>query len=332
MKKILAIIGRDTKSGMRDFMIIYILIVPFIIAVILNMLTSSVSQSVLNLGVDESISQEELTYLEGYADVEVFSSEEALIDRVENLDDIYGIVRKGDKFEVIRQGNEKVEMHEMVTLLLDSMSNENIEVPISLTVSDVGWRLSPIKQYGGSLLAVFISVFGGMIILINLVEEKQENTLAAMNVAPVERSQYILGKAALGFFVPLVHVMGILLILNYGDINYLMAALITVSIALTSIIIGFTIGVNSDNVLAAISGMKMVILPILGSIFGAIYLSEGLHFLLYWSPFYWAFVALDDVILKQATWGGVLFSTGMIVLISIIVMGAMRKKISRGLK
>lgn len=332
MKKILAIIRRDTKSGMRDYMILYILAVPFIIAVVLNMLTSSVSQSVLSLGVDGTITGEDLEYIREYASVEIFKSEEDLIRRVENLDDIYGVVKKDGHFQVIQQGNEKVEMHEMVMLLLDAMSNEDIEVPMNLTVSDVGWRLSPIKQYGGSLLSVFISVFGGMIILINLVEEKQENTLAAMNVAPVERAQYILGKAALGFFVPLIHVMGILLILNYGDINYLMAALITLSIALTSIIIGFSIGVNSDNVLAAISGMKMVFLPILGSIFGAIYLVEGLHFLLYWSPFYWAFVALDDVILQQATWGSVLFSTMMIAIISIAVMLLLRKKIRRGLK
>ena len=332
MKKILAIIGRDSKSGMRDYMILYIIAVPFIIAVVLNMLTSSVSQSVINRGTDDSLTAEELTYIREYASVEVFESEADLISRVENLDDIYGVVKKDGTFEVIRQGNEKVEMHEMVSLLLDSMSNEDIEVPVELTVSDVGWKLSPVKQYGGSLLAVFISVFGGMIILINLVEEKQENTLAAMNVAPVERFQYIFGKAALGFFVPLIHVMGILLILNYGDINYLMAAVITLSIALTSVIIGFSIGVNSDNVLAAISGMKMVFLPILGSIFGAIYLREGLHFLLYWSPFYWAFVALDDVILRQATWGSVLFSTMMIVIISILVMLLLRKKIRRGLK
>jgi len=332
LKKISAIIGRDTKSGMRDYMILYIILVPFLIAVILNMLTSSVSQSILRLAVDDTLTSEEVSYLSEFAKVEEFGDEEDLISRVEALDDVYGVTKNGERFEVITQGNEKIEMHEMAMLLLDSLSNEDIEVPVELTVSDVGWKLSPIKQYGGSLLAVFISIFGGMIILINLVEEKQENTLAAMNVAPVKRVQYVLGKAALGFIIPLIHVIGILLILNYGNINYFMAALVTVSIALTSVIIGFTIGVNSDNVLAAISGMKMVFLPVLGSIFGAIYLREGLHFLLYWSPFYWAFMAMDEIILKEATWGNILFSTLMIIIISAVVMFAMRKKINRGLK
>ena len=332
LKKILAIMGRDTKSGMRDYMILYILVVPFLIAVILNMLTSSVSQSVLRFAVDDTVTEEDIAYLTQYAKVEEFQSEEALLERVEALDDVYGITKELGVFQVVTQGNEKLEMHEMAVLLLDSLSNEDIEVPVSLTVSDVGWKLSPIKQYGGSLLAVFISIFGGMIILINLVEEKQENTLSAMNVAPVKRIQYVLGKAALGFLIPLVHVIGILLILDYGNINYFMAALVTVSIALTSVIIGFTIGVNSDNVLAAISGMKMVFLPVLGSIFGAIYLREGLHFLLYWSPFYWAFMAMDEIILKEAAWGSILFSTLMIVLISSVVMLAMRKKINRGLR
>ncbi|MBO1264221.1 ABC transporter permease [Proteiniclasticum sp. SCR006] len=332
LKKILAIMGRDTKSGMRDYMILYILVVPFLIAVILNMLTSSVSQSILRFAVDDTVTEEEISYFTQYAKVEEFESEEVLLERVEALDDVYGITKDANGFQVVTQGNEKVDMQEMAVLLLDSLSNEDIEVPVTLTVSDVGWKLSPIKQYGGSLLAVFISIFGGMIILINLVEEKQENTLAAMNVAPVNRIQYVLGKAALGFLIPLVHVIGILLILDYGSINYFMAALVTVSIALTSVIIGFTIGVNSDNVLAAISGMKMVFLPVLGSIFGAIYLREGLHFLLYWSPFYWAFMAMDSIILKEAAWGSILFSTLMILLISSVVMLAMRKKINRGLK
>lgn len=332
MRKIFEILKRDLKSGLRDYMILYILVVPFLIAVILNAVTGSVSQSGLTLLVPESFRQEEVDYLKSYAKVTVLPSQEAVLDRVRDLDDVYGILKKGEEYEVLLQGNEKIPLADTVSLLLDGLKNQDLEVPMEVSVTDVGWKLSPLKQFGGGLLAVFISVFGGMIIMINLVEEKQENTLLAMNVSPVTRPQYLTGKALLGFLIPLVHVMGILFILNYGDINYLMAAAVTVSIALISVIIGFAIGVNSDNILAAISGMKMIFLPILGSVFGAIYLREPLQVLLYWSPFYWAFRSMNAIILKEAVWGDIALSTLMILGIAVVLLLMMRKKIRRGLR
>ena len=332
MKKIFEILKRDLKSGTRDSMILYILVVPFLIAVVLYAVTGSVSESGLTLLVPESLDSEETEYLEKFAKVTVVASEDAVAERVLDLDDVYGVLKKGDGYEVVAQGNEKINLQETVRLLLDGLKNRNLEAPVEVSVTDVGWKLSPIKQFGGGLLVVFISVFGGMIIMINLVEEKQENTLLAMNVSPVTRPQYLMGKALLGFLIPLIHVMGILLILDYGDINYLMAGVMTLSIALISVIMGFAIGVNSDNILAAISGMKMIFLPILGSVFGAIYLRESLHVLLYWSPFYWAFKSINEIILKEAVWGDIFISLGMILFIAAVLLLFMKKKIRRGLR
>lgn len=331
MKNILNILGHDIKSGLRDFMIIFVLIMPLIIAVILNMLTSSISQSTLNVGVDPSIGTEASTYLEKYAKVEHFDNENELRERVSAMDDIYGVIGTEGGYTVIRQGNEKAEMHELLELLLDSMVNEDIEVPLKLTISDIGWKLSPVKQYGGSLLAVFATVMGGMVIMMGLVEEKQENTLSAMNVTPMERWEYVAGKSLLGFILPILHCIGILYILDYGKIDYLQASVIILCIALTSVIIGFVIGVNNDNVIGAISSMKVTFIPLLASVFGAIYLSDKLQFLLYWSPFYWAFIALDAIILQQATWAGIALSSAMILIISLVVFLLLSKKIRRGL-
>ena len=130
----------------------------------------------------------------------------------------------------------------------------------------------------------------------------------------------------------MIHVLGILLILNYGPIDYVKAAVVILALALTSVIVGFAIGIRTDNVIGAISGMKMMFVPILASVFGAIYLKESLHFLLYWSPFYWAFRAMDRIILQTATWQAVLLPTGIILLISTVVMLLMAKRIRQGLK
>jgi len=332
MKKIWTIFRRDLKSSFRDSMVLYILVMPFLIAIILNLLTASTSGTALNVVVDPSVDTEVVEYLKTVGSVETVTDSDALIERVNRLDDIYGVSMENGDYLIHRQGNEKVEMQQVLQMALDTRDHSELLTGVEVTVSDVGWILSPVKRFGGNILAVFVTVFGAMVLMIHLVEEKQENTLAAMNVAPVERAEYVAGKSILGFLLPVIHVLGILLILNYGPIDYVKAAVVILALALTSVIVGFAIGIRTDNVIGAISGMKMMFVPILASVFGAIYLKESLHFLLYWSPFYWAFRAMDRIILQTATWQAVLLPTGIILLISTVVMLLMAKRIRQGLK
>lgn len=331
IRRIFAITKRDIKSGIRDYVIIYIIIAPFILALILKMLTASVGKTTINIAIDSSINKSLVEYLEAYGKVEVFDTIENVNRRVNDTDDFFGLVKGGGNYNIIQQGNELEGTVQILDYIINSYENQDLEVPVKVNISDVGWKLSPLKQYGGSLLIIFVTVLGGMLILINLVEEKQENTLTAVNVSSIKRYEYVLGKGMLGFLIPIIHTFGMLGILNYGKINYYMVSIVILSIALISVIIGFTLGVNNDNVIGAIAGMKMLFIPILGSIFGAIYLSSKWHILLYWSPFYWAFDSLNSIILKQATWNQIWINSGIIVVITALVFGILSKKIRRGL-
>lgn len=331
IRRIFAITKRDIKSGIRDYVIIYIIIAPFILALILKMLTASVGKTTINIAIDSSINKSLVEYLEAYGKVEVFDTIENVNRRVNDTDDFFGLVKGGGNYNIIQQGNELEGTVQILDYIINSYENQDLEVPVKVNISDVGWKLSPLKQYGGSLLIIFVTVLGGMLILINLVEEKQENTLTAVNVSSIKRYEYVLGKGMLGFLIPIIHAFGMLGILNYGKINYYMVSIVILSIALISVIIGFTLGVNNDNVIGAIAGMKMLFIPILGSIFGAIYLSSKWHILLYWSPFYWAFDSLNSIILKQATWNQIWINSGIIVVITALVFGILSKKIRRGL-
>jgi flagellar biosynthesis protein FliQ len=209
--------------------------------------------------------------------------------------------------------------------------DEDLEIPVDFKISDIGWKLSPLKQYGANLLIVFMSVLSGMVILINIVEEKQDNTLSAINVSPITRIEYIIGKGLLGFILPIIHAFGILGILRFPGINYWMITVVTLSIALISIIVGFVIGVMNDNPLSAIASMKFIFIPLLASVFGGIYLDAKWLFLLYWSPFYWAYDAVNSILLKEATWSHVLTNCSIIVFITVVVFAMLRKRIKRGL-
>ena len=331
IKKIFAITKRDIKSGIRDSMIIYIIIAPFLLALILKMMTTSVGATTINIAVDNSVEGSVVEYLEEFGKVEGFDNIDKVNNRVNDTDDIFGLVKEGEYYTIIQQGNEAKGSVELVDYIVNSYGNQELEAPVEVNVTDVGWKLSPIKQFGGSLLIIFVSVFGGMIILINLVEEKQENTLAAVNVTSISRPEYVIGKGLLGFIVPIIHAFGMLAILNYGSVNYYMVSVVILSIAMISVLIGFLIGVTNDNILGAIGSMKMLFIPILGSIFGAIYLSAKWHFLLYWSPFYWAFDSLNSIILKEATWGQILINSSFTILITSLIFVLLSKRIKRGL-
>lgn len=331
LKKIFAVVSRDFKSGTRDFIIGYIMIAPFILVLILKLLIPGVGSTAVKFAVDNSINSDIAAYLKNYGKVEKLSSYEQVEKRVSKTDDIFGISRKNDKYDIVLQGNEGEEAHELVEYLLFSYENKDVKLPVKIKITDIGWKLSPLKQQGANVLVVFITVFGGMVIALSLVEEKQYKTLPAVNVSAISKFEYIIGKGLTGFIMPIVHSFGILLILGFSSINYLMVTIVVVCTALISIIIGFVIGVLNDNTLNAISSMKTTFIPILASVFGAIFLPEKWLFTLYWSPFYWAYKSIDAIILKKAVWSNIILNCSLIILITAVVFCILSKKIKRGL-
>ena len=73
------------------------------------------------------------------------------------------------------------------------------------------------RQQGTNFLIVFIAVF---------------ETLSAINVAPISKAEFVIGKGLLGFLIPIVGAFGALLILGFTDVNYGMAALSCLSVCI----------------------------------------------------------------------------------------------------
>lgn len=331
-RKILRITGRDVRSGLRDNIIVYVILAPFLSALILRGLIPSVGANVLQMAVDPSVEPAVVEYLETIGKVEKIADGEDLEKRVRATDDVFGLRRAGERgFEIVKEGNEQEGMDEIFELVLDAYNNQDMALPMDAKVSDIGWKMPPLKQFGASVLVVFMSVFGGMVILINLVEEKKDNTLSAMNVAPVSRAAFVIGKGLLGVVIPVIHAFGVLMILGFEGLNYGMVTVAVLSIALISVLIGFVIGVMNDNVISAASSMKALFVPILASIMGAIFLADKWHPLLYWSPFYWAFDSMNRIVLLEATWGVVLRNTGIVLAITAAVFALLSRRIARGL-
>jgi len=291
----------------------------------------SAGSTTINIAVDDTIAANMITYLEDYGKVEVLGSRDDLVKRVEKMDDIYGLSKTADGYEIINQGNETGGGLQILEYIVNADANSGIDIGVDIKSSDIGWRLSPLKQYGANFLIVFGSVFGGMLIVLSLVEEKMDNTLSAINVAPISKVEFVIGKGLLGFIIPIIGTLGTLFILGFTQLNIGMTLLTVICIAIISVVIGFGVGVVNTEPIGAIASMKMTFLPVMASIFGGIFLADKWHFLLYWSPFYWAYRSIDSIILETATWSNILINSSIILALTAIVFVALSKRIKHGL-
>ncbi|MDP3058811.1 MAG: ABC transporter permease [bacterium] len=331
MKKILAIVGRDFKSGTRDSLIIYLSIAPILLALLLKAMIPSLSSSTINIGMVTGADPRLISYLQTYVKVQELPTRVALEERIQRMDDFFGVAGEGSAFEIIKQGNENEGQETILRSVLNQYGGQTVKLPIDVVFSDLSWEMSPLKQFGGALLVIFTTVFGGMLILLNLVEEKMSNTLSAMNVASITKAELVVGKGLLGFILPIFGALSATLILGFGAINYGMLLVSIISIAMISVIIGFSIGVVNDEPIAAVASMKMVFVPILASVMGAIFLAKKWHVLFYWSPFYWAYDSINSVLLNQATWGQIIRNGSIILVITMLVFMALKNRIKAGL-
>jgi ABC-2 type transport system permease protein len=331
LKRIIAVMLRDLKSGLRDFIFIYILIAPFILAAVLNLIVPGMDATTVNLAIDNSISDEMVQYLEGYANIEKVSNIEDIEKRVKKTDDVFGLIMEDKEYKIIQQGNEMEGGEVLIKTIINGFEKNTINNGIKVSITDVGWKLHPLKLQGTNLLVVFTTVFGGMLILMSLVEEKMSNTLSAINVSAISKYEYVVGKSLLGFLIPVIGIIGMLLILGFTNINYLMVIVFALSSSCISVIIGFVIGIMNDDVIGGIASMKMIFLPLLGSVFGGMFLADKWQPFLYWSPFYWMYKSVNSIILNEATWGYILKNAGIILGITAIVFLLLNKRIREGL-
>lgn len=331
LKKITAIMLRDLKSGLRDFMVIFIMVIPFLLAFALSLFVPSAGATTYQFAVDEKVGADVIEYLAKVGKVEVIGEGKSVEERVLQNDDIAGIKKDGNRFEILLEGNESEGIAEVTQQILMHLNTDERDLPLEIRFDSIGWSISPLAQYGAISLIIMTTILGGMMIAFNIVEEKQSGTISAVNVSPAGKFEFVAGKSILGFIIPVIQSMGVMLIFKFTGVNLLMLAVIVFCSALVGVILGFVIGIIANDQISAVSSMKLTFLPVTASILGAILLSSKWLPVLYWSPFYWTFAAVNELILKEATWGSVMINCGAIGLLSFVVYLVLRKKIQKGL-
>lgn len=328
--RIFALFRRDLRVAARDFMLVFMVVAPFLMALVLRFFIPGVSESALRLAVDGSVDADTAAAMERYAVVTACDGADALAARVAAADDVIGVTRDGDGYALLVEGNETEGLAELTVRVLDEISAGHAS-SLRVTWSDIADRRSPLALYGLAGVLLMAANMGGMMIGLAIIEEKEEFTLSAVNVTPITRGQYLAGKCMIGVAVPLVQMLALPFVMGVTGVHYGQLAYMTIAALSTSVVLGITIGLVSPTQIAGIAYIKFLFLAVGASFVGALVIPEGYQVFLYWSPFYWSVRGYVDVIWGGAGWGGVALKGLWTLLLSGALLAALSGYIRRGL-
>lgn len=333
MKKILAIFIRDLRVNTRDFIVLYILVFPLLAAVFINVLTPGINDTTVTIGFIEEQNKEMEEYLADFAKIETFEDEEALRNRILKRDNILGILEdeQGENY-ILAQGNETEHIHDMVRVL---KSYYDLDLDITNTTAEIiefGETVPPLKKMLVNVIILMTSILAGMIIAINIVEEKTDNTVSAINVTTVSRLGFILGKSLMGVCASVFGTIALIVITGFTKVNVGQILVMVLTGTLLSLIVGFIQGINSDDFMTAAGGIKLLFLPVIGAVVGYEVLAEKWQVLFYWIPFYWTYKGNDAILSGEANWGSILGYTAIVLLLTAVVYAIVAPRIRKGLE
>ena len=332
LKKIWIIFIRDLMVNMREFMTLYMMIIPLVLAVGINFLSPGINDTSVNLALIENENLKQAAYFDDFAHVELFSDEQRVEDRVRARDDVVGILPKDNGYYIMTQGNESELVLEYAKLL-NVLYESDVQLEDARSeIIEFGRTVPPLKKMLVNMLLLLITMLAGMLIAMNILEEKVDQTVSAINVTPTSRSAFILGKSLTGMFVALFSSIACLLITGFYNVNLGQAALVVFSLTILSLLIGFIQGINSDDAMEAAGSVKLMFLPMAGSIAGYELVTGNWKIFFYWSPFYWAYRANDMILSKSGTWPQLILYIGIILAICGAAYALLAPRIRKGLQ
>lgn len=320
MKRILSLIRRDMHSSVREFILVYGLLAPFLLALVIRAFIPSVGSASLNLVVTGDLGEEMIARLRDYGKVEIVKDRAALDRRVLALDDAAGIVRDGDGdgFVVVLEGNEAEETAVLPGIVLADILSDD---PVAVLGEDLGRVSSPLQPVLATVLAMTAMLIGGMVIGFNIIEDKESGTLSALGVSPMSRAEYMAGRSLLGAGLALVLVFGSLYAMGAGPFNALQVLAVSVPGAVLAVLFGFYIGSVSESQVSGIATMKVgglffLLAPVLSAIVPAKW-----HIALYWLPTFWTYLGFREAFMAGgAAWGEILRLSAISLAVSLALL------------
>jgi ABC-2 type transport system permease protein len=334
LKRVVHVTLRDVRSGMRDSMILFLWIMPIAMALILLAVAPQTNEITVKFAVTEAVDEGLTDYFRQFGQVIEVSGREELIDRVGQVDEIVGIDRVGpgsEDYGVMLQGNEREGSDVSAAMIIDAYFGRRALL-FDVRLDDLGREDSPLRKAGALFVILYALAAPGFMVGLSLVEEKESNTMSALNVSPLTIPELVLGKALFGSLLALAQMYLIIFILGITPVHLVMVLAMWIPGLLSGLILGFLIGVAAKDQVSAIGMMKFSFLPLIVSFAGSLFIPTRWQFVLWWSPFYWMYQAFNGIFSLSVGWGEFGLHAGLTLLLSVLFLAAASRKISHGLR
>ena len=107
-RRIWTIFKRDLKVNSKDFISLYILVIPILFAVLINVFAPGINDTTINLALIEGENEAQVEYLGKFAKIELFENEDDIKKRVEKRDSMIGIIPENEGYYIMTQGDEEI--------------------------------------------------------------------------------------------------------------------------------------------------------------------------------------------------------------------------------
>lgn len=319
IKRIFKIAGRDIRSNMRDFMVLYILFSPFLLSIILMLVAPEKDSISVNFALESSFDSALVELFDDYGTVTLYGTEDEVIDRVDAPDEVLGVVLRGDTYTVIVQGNESEGMEDLPRMILDEYFTEPSEV-INVYLENMGQETSILRREGSLFILLFVFVIPGVMIGLNIVEEKEENTISSLDVTPTTKGELLVGKSVFGIIVAFIQLFAVFYIFKYTYVDWWLLVVTYIPGILSGVLIGYLIGAVATDQIGAIAMIKFSFFPMMVSMLGTLFIPERFWWTLYWSPYHWLYRVLKAMIMDTLVMSDYWFYLGLTLGLSILYM------------
>lgn len=331
--KILHVFRRDLKVSLRQFITVWIMLAPLVLALIIRLATPGILDTPLSLAVLDGEDSQRLDWLAPYVQLERFGSRQQLERRVLQRDDVLGLLPspEGGR-QLVAQGNEPEGLQEGIQMLLQLQQAGGDPAEARVRFHSFGRSASPLKVTLTTTLLLLSTILSGMVITTHIVEERADRTLQAIRVTPTRLSSFVIGKSLLGVAYTLVSALLCVWIAGFPGISLWQLLLIALSSSLISFLVGFLTGLSSDDFITAMAGLKMIMIPALAPVLAIELLSDRWQWAFYWSPFYWAYEGMKGLLTQQIAAGRLLMNAGLVLGLTLLFFLGLYKPLRQRLR
>ena len=347
MRQLTQVFLFDVRMSFKSFMGAYMLVVPLVILLVLRFFLPSVQNASATVAVvtegEHAVEAALVEELDVYFDVATYETVDAMEDRLRGTGSAEGLYREpgsGQYVSVLERNIQAntafsnaartVRQYTYQTRYPDAPRATEFTAMVPDALSNRAEN-PPVATMGGAIFIAFIGMLSSFLIGLSVINDKEYGTDRALQVSPVSKPDYYIGKSLLPLMVMLLYPAIAVFVLGLAGTNLLqLYAVMVVSFSIT-LFLGLVVGALGKNENEAIGLVKSIGMVVMLGILGGTLLPDNWQWIVYWVPVYWVFDIAQEIFTVSADWGTVGWKSAVIVGTCGLYFLALRKRIAAGL-